>query len=181
MAVDAVAARYAEALLAAAKAESQRDEALEALQTIARLLTQSADVGRLLRNPDVEVPDKLRIIETALGGAASALVHRFLELLLSLGRAESLPDIIAAYGEAVDADRGLLRATVRSARPLPEAALVRLRAALTAREGRTVELSAEVDPALLGGLQVRLDHRVIDASVRRYVADLKDSLMSVRV
>lgn len=181
MAADAVAARYAEALLAAAKAESQRDPALEALRQIGAQLALSADLGQLLRNPDVEVPDKLRVIETALGGRASELVHRFLELVLSLGRAESLPDIIAAYGEAVDADQGLVRATVRSARPLPEAALVRLRAALMKREGRMVELTAEVDPALLGGLQVRLDHRVIDASVRRRVADLKQSLMTVRV
>lgn len=181
MAVDAVASRYAEALLAEAKAAQQRDETLESLQAVAALLGQSEDAARLLRNPDVEVAQKLGLLEVALPATHAPLVHRFLELVLSMGRAESLADIIAAYGEAVDADRGLVRATVRSAHPLSAAALKRLHDALAKREGRSIELTAELDPALLGGLQVRLEDRVIDASVRRGVADLKQALMSVRV
>ncbi len=181
MAVDAVAARYAEALLAASKAELQRDAVLDALLAVGERLRQTPDVARLLRNPDVEVPDKLRVLEVAVPATQAGLVRQFLTLVLTLGRAESLPDIIVAFAEAVDEDRGVLRATVRSARPLPEAALARLQAALAVREGRTVELDAELDPALLGGLQVRLEDRVIDASVRRSISDLKTSLMSVRV
>ena len=181
MAVDAVAARYADALLQQAKALHQRDEVRRDLERLAELIRRVPDLARLLRNPDVEVADKLRLIEAALSSKTSELLHRFLELVLSLGRAESLLDIIAAYGEAVDADRGLLRALVRSARPLPEAALERLRATLAKREGRTVELATELDPGLMGGLQVRLDHRVIDASVRRRLAELRQQLLAVRV
>jgi len=64
---------------------------------------------------------------------------------------------------------------------LKPAGLKRLRAALERREHRQVELREELDPELLGGLQVRLDHRVIDGSVRRQLADLRERLGAVRV
>ncbi|MBI2094097.1 MAG: F0F1 ATP synthase subunit delta, partial [Candidatus Omnitrophica bacterium] len=57
----------------------------------------------------------------------------------------------------------------------------RLRTILERREGKSVELTSEVDPALLGGLQVRLGNRVIDASIRRQLINLRERLEAVRV
>ena len=73
------------------------------------------------------------------------------------------------------------RQVVRSARTLPEETLKRLRGSLERREGKTIHLETEVDPRLLGGLQVQLYHRLIDGSVRRALDELRERLMSVRV
>ena len=181
MAHDAVAARYAESLFAAAKAQRQLDETLEELVFLGRLLRGQPDLREFLFNPDVDAGDKVGVLERALKGGWSELVRAFVRMVLAMDRAEALPGIAEALQEAVDQDRGRLRVVVRSARALPEDTLARLRERLERRERKTVQLETEVDPALLGGLQVQLDHRLIDGSVRRQLDELKERLTSVRV
>ena len=181
MAYDAVAARYAESLFAAAKVRRQLDETLDQLVFLGRLLREQPALREFLFNPDVDAGDKIGVLERTLRGGWSDLVRAFVRMVLALDRAEALPGIAEALQEAVDQAQGRLRVVVRSARALPEETLARLRAGLERRERKTVQLETEVDAALLGGLQVQLDHRLIDGSVRRQLDELRDRLTSVRV
>ena len=178
---DPAAARYAQAAFEAAKAEGRVAEARRELAAVGDLIRADAALRRLLRNPDVTPEDKAGLLDRVSGGAWSALVRAFIRMTAAAGRAEALPDIAEAFGALVDADEGRLRVAVRSVHPLPEAVLHRLRGALERREGKRVELSAELDPALLGGMQVRLDHRIVDGSVRRQLAELRRRLSAIRV
>jgi F-type H+-transporting ATPase subunit delta len=144
-------------------------------------LAEEPALRQLLWNPGVEAEDKVGVLERVLAEAWSQLVRAFLWVVVSLGRSEYLPQIIEAFGETVDADRGRLRVVVRSAHPLSDAVLERLRAMLERREGKTVELEADLDSQLLGGVQVQLDHRVIDGTVRRQLIDLRERLASIKV
>jgi len=180
-ALDLIASRYAQALFEAAKAERAVEQTLEELTLVGRLFHDHPDLRQLLRNPDVEPEDKVAVLGRALKGAWSGLVQAFLRMALAMGRAEHLPQMVDAFQAAVDADQGRLRAVVRSARPLSAPLLKRLKAALERRERLTIELSTEVDPELLGGVAIRLDHRVIDGSVRRQLVDLRERLHAVRV
>ncbi len=181
MAQDPIASRYAQALFETAKAERAVERTQEELALIGQLFRDHPALRQFLRNPDVEPGDKVAVLDRALKGSWPPLVQAFLRMVLAMGRAELLPQVVAAFQAMVDADQGRLRAVVRSARPLPAPALKRLRAALERRERLTIELTTEVDPELLGGVQVRLDHRVIDGSVSRQLAELRERLHSVRV
>ena len=181
MTADPVAARYAQALFEQAKAEGRRDETLAELALIGGLLREHPDLRQFMGNPDVEIEDKVALLDRSLKGSWSALGRAFVQMAVALGRVEHLAEIADALQAAVDADEGRVRAVVRSAHRLSASALKRLRAALERRERRQVELREELDPKLLGGLQVRLDHRVIDGSVRRQLADLRERLSAVRV
>ena len=181
MARDAVAGRYAQALFDSAKAEQQLEPALKQLEEVARLLDGVPDLRQLLLNPDVEPEDKLRVLDVALRGRWSPPLRAFTELVVRASRAEFLGGMAEALRDLVDADQGRMRAVVTSAHPLAEAELSRLREALERREGKRIELDAEVDPELIGGLRVRLDHRVIDGSVQRQLADLRERLRALRV
>ena len=178
---DAVAARYAEALFASAKAQRRLDETLEQMSLLGWLLREQLLLREFLFNPDVEPGDKVGVLERALKGGWSDLVRAFVRMVLEMNRAETLPGIVEALREAVDRDQGRLRVTVRSAHALPEATLKRLRDRLERRERKTIQLETRVDPELLGGLQVQLDHRLIDGSVRRALDELRDRLTSARV
>jgi len=180
MAVDPVASRYAQALFESAKAEGRLDEALAHMQGLAQLLIKVADLHQFILNPDVDPPQKLGVLDRALNGAWSPLVKAFVELTIRAGRAELFGGITEALEALVDDDRGRMRATVRSAHPLEAAQVKRLQLALERREAKAVALAVEVDPELIGGVQVRLDHRLIDGSVRRQLADLRDRLKSAR-
>ena len=181
MTADPIAARYAQALFESAKAEGATVQTLEQLALLRRLLHDHANLRQFLGNPDVEPGEKVELLGRVLKGSWSPLVQAFVRMTVALGRVEWLPAIADALEAAVDEDEGRVRAIVRSAHPLAEPALKRLRAHLEQREGKTIDMRTEVDPALLGGLQVVLDYRVIDGSVRRQLTELREQLAAVRV
>ncbi|MBI4003416.1 MAG: F0F1 ATP synthase subunit delta [Candidatus Omnitrophica bacterium] len=181
MALDPIASRYAQALFETAKAQGQVDPTHEQLALLGRLMSQEPELQAFLINPDVEPQQKLEVLDRALQGSWSELVRSFLLLVLSFGRSESLLAIIEAFQAAVDEDAGRLRVVVRSASGLPHALLERIKKDVERRERKTVELATEVDPSLIGGVQLRLDHRVIDGSVRRQLDDLRQQLKTVKV
>ena len=181
MTFDPIAARYAQAAFEAATEQHEVDETLRELTQIGALISGSAGLRQLLRNPDVDPPDKVGVLERSLQQSWSGLVRAFIEMTVAMGRAELLPEIVEAFQAAVDAARGRLRAVVRSAHPLSQEMLAQLRSRLEQHERKTIELDAELAPELIGGVQVILGHRVFDGSVKRQLSDLRERLLTVRV
>ena len=181
MVSDPIATRYAQAIFETAKADGQIEETLEQLSVIGRLLHDHPDLRQLMGNPDLDPKDKVGVLERSLKGSWSPLVRAAVQMVVSMGRAELIREIVEALQAMVDADQGRLRAVVRSVHPLPEAILERLRAKLEAREHQHVELHAETAPELLGGLQVILGHRIVDGSIQRQLTDLRERLTTVKV
>lgn len=178
---DPVATRYAQALFETAKESGQVEEALEHLSLLRKAMGMSQEVHRLLLNPDVELDEKMGIFNRTLGEEWSELVRAFVRVTISFGRAALLEEMIRAYEAAVDQAKGRLRAVVRSARPLPAPVLERLRRGLERREHKEVLIETELAPELVGGLQIMLDQRLIDGSIRRHLIELRQQLKSVRV
>ena len=178
---DPIATRYAQALFESAQAEGHSDETLKELQLLGGLLRDHAELRQLLWNPDVDPDDKVGVLDRVLQGTWSQAGRAFFRMVVSMGRAEHLPQIVEAFQAAMDAAQGRLRVTVRSARPLSEAVLKRLKTRLEHRERKHVEIDTELAPSLLGGVQILLDHRVIDGSVQRQLSELRERLCAVRV
>ena len=181
MAADPIASRYAQALFETAKAEGTLDATQQQLARLAALIRGEADLRTLLRNPDVEPDDKVGVLDRALSASWSALVRAFVRMAVAVGRAEYLPGIADALEAMVDDEQGRLRVMVRSAHPVPAESLTRLRTHLERQERKTIELQTELAPELLGGLQIHLDHRVIDASVQGQLRALQQQLAHVKV
>ena len=181
MAGDPIATRYAQAVFDAAKVDGDVKEALAELMSIGTLMRDHAELRQLLLNPDVEPQDKVGILDRLLNGEWSTLVRAFVQMVVSAGRTEYLEEIIRAFQAVVDADAGRLRVTVRSAHALSEAVLGRLRTRLERLEQKHIQLRVEVAPELLGGVQILLDHRVIDGSAQRQLVELRHRLKSIRV
>ncbi len=181
MALDPVASRYAQAAFETAKAEGAVDTVLEELTFLGKIFRDQPAFREFLWNPDVDSEQKISLLDRLYGGSWSSLVKGLVQMAIGFGRAEYLPDIIRAFRAAVDRDRGQLRVTVRCVYPLSEEVLKRLRTDLERREQKKVELHTETVSELLGGIQILLDHRVIDGSVKGQIAELKRQLRSVRV
>jgi F-type H+-transporting ATPase subunit delta len=105
-----------------------------------------------------------------------ALTANFLGVLAVNRRLDKLPAIISAFKAIAAAQRGEVTATVTSAHALSAAQLAALKTKLTAREGRTVMLTAAVDPDLLGGLVVTIGSQRIDASIRTRLNSLAQAM-----
>ena len=181
MSSDPVADRYAGAVFAVCERQGQVDDAARQLDELAQLLREQADLRQFLLNPDVEAADKLAVLERICGQAWLPPLRALMGLVLSWGRAESLTEIAETFRALVDADQQLARVTVRAAHPLTEAQRASLTRALERRERRRIELTEEAAPDLIGGLQIILDHRILDGSISTQLNRLKQRLKTARV
>jgi F-type H+-transporting ATPase subunit delta len=148
-----LAGRYASALFDLASENGKVTPVESDLETLSTTLVESADLAALTTNPELarDVQGKA-IAAVAKQLKLDALTANFLGVLAANRRLAKLPAIISAFKAIAAAQRGEVTATVTSAHALSAAQLAALKTKLTAREGRTVMLTAAVDPDLLGGL-----------------------------
>ncbi|WP_095011648.1 F0F1 ATP synthase subunit delta [Tsuneonella mangrovi] len=169
--------RYASALFDLAS-EAGTVTAVESdLETLTAALAESADLRELTTNPEISRAAKGTAIEAVsktLG--LSDLTGKFLGVLAENRRLSSLGDMARAFRQIAAAQRGEVTAEVTSAHALSDAQLDELKAKLTAREGRTVKLTATVDPDLLGGLVVTIGSQRIDSSIRTRLNSLAHAM-----
>jgi F-type H+-transporting ATPase subunit delta len=97
---------------------------------------------------------------------APGLVGDFLGVVAANGRTHQLPAIIDAFQIMVRRHQGIATAEVTVAQPLTEDQRDALATKLKARTGRQMDLAIRVDPAILGGIVVRIGSEQVDASVR---------------
>ena len=181
MAADPIAQRYAEAAFETAKKDGVTDETGAMLSALAETARRDPEVDKWLVNPDVTAQEKLAALEHALKGQWPWVVKALIATMLALGRAEYLEQVAEAFAALVDRDEGRVRVLVRSARALPAASFSRLQRLLERWQGKQVALETEVAPALIGGLEIHVDHRVLNGSVQSELNALRERLRSVRV
>ncbi|MBI2218534.1 MAG: ATP synthase F1 subunit delta [Candidatus Rokubacteria bacterium] len=174
----AVAKSYARALFELAKERTQTQAIGEQLHALAGLVTISPDLRDFFSRPWIAAGKKRAVaVELATGAGVSPLARDFFALVVAQRRAEHLSVIAEAYRELHDADRGRIRARVRTAVPLTEQERVRLAARL-GRElgGKQVILEEAVDSALLGGFVAEIGSLVMDGSLDGQLARLRERL-----
>jgi F-type H+-transporting ATPase subunit delta len=175
-----LARRYASALLELADAEKAVDRVDEDLQRLARLVEESDDLGRLVRSPVISRNDQMRAIAAvAEKTGAGELVRRFVGVVAANRRLFALPEMIRAFRGLLAARRGEVTAEVTSARPLAPERSAALAESLRRALGAKVAVEATVDPALLGGLVVKVGSRMIDASLSRRLERLRLAMKGV--
>lgn len=166
-AVSGLGGRYATALFQLARDAKALDGVDFSLALFAAASEQSTDIKMLMASPRLSRDEATRAIgalATTLG--LDALTSRFLGVLAANRRLAAFPDIRAAFGRLIAAHRGETTADVTSAHPLTDGQLTALKAKLQAGLGRDVSIQARVDPAILGGLVVKVGSKLIDSSLR---------------
>jgi F-type H+-transporting ATPase subunit delta len=173
----ALARRYARALFAAARQDPEASLALrDELRAFAPLVTGHAGLRHALQRPGLGAERRRRVLAAiAERAGASVLLRRLVELLASRDRVLLLPDVVEAYAELVNAERGVVSAEAVSAVPLPEVQARALAVALGGPAG-PAQLRCRVDPELLGGLQVTVGGKTYDGTVRTRLAALRRRL-----
>ena len=178
--VSGVAERYASALFDLARDASSIDRIEGELKTISGMLDASPEFRRLVESPVFSAEDQEKAIGAVADKAGIAgLTGNFLRLVARNRRLFAVPGMIRAFLEMAAKHRGEATAEVTSAHPLTDDQVASLKAALKAKLGKDVTLQTRTNPALLGGLVVKVGSRMIDTSLRTRLMNVKTQLKEV--
>jgi F-type H+-transporting ATPase subunit delta len=174
------ARRYAEAAFQIAERDGTVDAWLAALSLAEERLADPA-VERLLTSPAIAPEARIAVMERLLGPGVGGAPRNLLALLVRRGRITQLPAVARELRRLHARREGIVEAVVTSASPLGEAEREALRERLQSLTGSRIQMSLEVDPALLGGLQVLIGDRLIDGTVRGRLERLRASFSTTAI
>jgi F-type H+-transporting ATPase subunit delta len=174
--------RYAKALIEHAAPLKADDKLYELMQQLTAVFAATPELQSTLANPHVSDADKLKLIATAAGGDAAAVpvLADFIKLLQQNKRLGSLRDIALAYVDLYRKAKSIHRVVITSAAPLADAELQRMHHLVDAHlpAGATAEYLHEVNPELIGGFTIAIDHEELDASLANDFKQLRLKLLS---
>ncbi len=169
--------RYAQALFDLALETGRLDAVRADLTSLKAAWLDSADLRRLATSPVIAADDQVKGL-TAIAAKArfEKTTANFLGLLAQNGRARDLPAVIAGFQARYARHAGIVAAEVVSAQPLDAKQLAAIEAALNKSLGKAPELTTRVDPAILGGLKVKVGSKLFDASLKTKLDQMKFAL-----
>lgn len=171
------AAGYAAGIFELARAEGELERVEGELFTVARAVEASNELRDALANPQLPVTRKQAILDDLLGGRASSFTVGLVSFLVAQGRGSELSAIVDEFVARAAASRAKVVAEVRTAVALDEATINRLAEALSRSTGKQVEVKAIVDHSVIGGVVAQVGDTVIDGSVARKFASLRQALL----
>jgi len=173
-----VARRYAKALVDVAAATNELEAVRQELSGFVGLLRERRDLRQFLWNPGILRRDK----DEVLDGVVSRLEFRpltrsFLRILLGARRLPALESVLDAYENLMDERLARVKAVVTAAAPLDAEMQEHLRQRLEQVTGKTVYLTVQHDPGILGGLITQIGSLVYDGSLRGQLARLREEMV----
>ena len=172
-----VGSRYAQAFFDLADDKQMVAAVEQDLKELQAMIGGSADLRRLIASPSFAAEDKAKALSAIADQAHfNPLTKKLLGLIGRNARIAAVPATITAFAKLAAARRGAVAAEVTSAVPLTAEQQSGLSKALRQVLGKDPELTIKVDPAILGGLKVKVGSRLYDASLQSRLNNLKHAL-----
>lgn len=171
----ASANQYAQAIIGAMLERWQG-----ALSTVSTTLKQNPQLVEQLSNSAYSINDRLSTLESLLPNEAPAELRNTLKLMVQDGSIQLVDQLGDALAQvSTGRTTAPIKAEVTSAVALTADEQAQLRSSLAARYGEGLTFTFSVDPALMGGLRVRVGDRLIDTSVATRLQSMRESLSAV--
>ena len=172
-----LAGRYATALSELARDERQLEAVGASLATLRQALRDSDDFRELTTSPLISREQAVKAVQATSGAMRlDPITSNFLGVLAQNRRLGQLGNVIRAFNMLAANHRGETTAEVTSAHPLTDDQVSALKTNLKDRLGRDVAVDLSVDPAILGGLVVKVGSQMIDGSIRTKLNSLAHAM-----
>jgi len=169
------ARRLARALLDVAEKKGDPAGIQVGLREVVAALQEHPDLRAALAHPGL-APERRRKLSAAVFASAPELLRGFLEIVIAREAVSLLPLVEQAYTALWNAKRGVMTAEVVTAVPLDAALRRELEQAIRKASGLTAELREKTDPAVLGGVLLKMSGRTYDGTVRGRLQALRRTL-----
>lgn len=174
----AAAMAYAQAAI-----ELAGDQATELggeIADLTRLVDQEPALRTFMENPAIRHEERWGVLQRAFKDGSSGLFVNLLGVLSEKNRLALIPDISVAYQQLLDVKLNRVRAEVSVARNLDEKELAEVKERVSASLGKTAIVVQKVDESIIGGLVLKVQGRVMDASVKAQLDAMRRQLLASR-
>ncbi len=164
---------YGTALYMLAAEEGKTKAYATALDTVARAFDEEPTYFEFLQSPAVSAKERIQSIAAVFEAVLPTDVLSFLMLLCEKGRMACFYDAKKAYQALLDDAERVLNARVTSAVALTAEEKEKLENKLKTASERSVSVEYLIDPAILGGLIIETDGKIMDGSLRHRLFEIK--------
>ncbi|CAL9447684.1 F0F1 ATP synthase subunit delta [Streptomyces sp. NPDC090994] len=169
--VDALEELADTADLTAAEKNGTLDDVEDELFRFGRIVSSSTELRAALTDRKATTPAKAALLRSLLGGRAKPVTERLVTRLVTAARGRSLETGLESLSKLAAERRNRMVAVVTSAVPLSDPQKQRLGAALAKLYGRPMHLNLDVDPGVVGGIQVQVGDEIINGSIADRLAE----------
>ena len=174
------AAAYAASLLELAKERQQAEPIRQELGNLRQIVSENHTFQLFLADPAISETERFATFDRIFAGQLSPLMHNFIGVLNDRNRLGALIQIADAYGQLLDEQLGRIDVDVTVAGQLTPEQLEEVRQKVSFALKKEAIVHEQVDESIIGGLVVRVQDKLIDASVRTQLAAMKEQLLAAR-
>lgn len=178
--VSGVAGRYATALFELAKESNAIEAVGRDLGLFDQIIQTQPDVARFVKSPVFTSEEQVKALKPILEKVGiSGLSANFLLLVASKRRLFAVQDMARGFRALVDQATGVVRAQVTVAEQPSDKVLGDIKQALRDVAGEKVAVDVKVDPAIIGGIVVKVGSKMVDASLRTKLNGIRTAMKEV--
>ena len=180
--ISGMAGRYANALFELALDNKAVDAVKSDLDRFDAMIADSSDLNRLVRSPVFDADAQLRALAAILGKAGiNGLAANFLRVITTNRRLFAVREMIRGYRALAARHKGEVTAEVTVAEKLSDKNLDALKGALkSVTGGKDIDFDIKIEPAIIGGLIVKVGSRMVDTSLRTKLNAIKIAMKEAR-
>lgn len=169
-----IASRYAKSLIDLAREKGQLESVHADVVLVQSTLQASRELKSVMKSPIIASDKKLGLLAALFRAQTGPLLYQFMELLVKKGREAFLPEVLSSFQEQYNRHKGITVVKISSAVVFDEAQTAALVNGLKSAAGlHEVELHKTTDESLIGGFVVQYGDKMIDASVKRKIHELR--------
>jgi F-type H+-transporting ATPase subunit delta len=136
--------------------------------------------ANFLGNPAISETERGALVEKVFRNNVSPMVMNFMLVANRKGRLGQVRQIASTYSELLDQQSGIIEVDVFVAQKLTNEQLDQVRQKIGSTLKREVVLHQYVDESIIGGLVLRVEDRLMDASVRAQLKAIRRQLLATR-
>jgi F-type H+-transporting ATPase subunit delta len=180
--ISGMAGRYGNALFELARDQKAIDAVKADLDRFDAMIADSADLKRMVRSPVFDADSQLRALAAILDKTGiKGLAANFLRVITTNRRLFAVRDMIRAFRALVARHKGEVTAQVTVAEKLSDQNLDALKSALkSVTGGKDIDFDVKIEPAIIGGLIVKVGSRMVDSSLRTKLNAIKIAMKEAR-
>lgn len=171
-----VSLQYAKAIFDLAKEEKMVDEYASYLQMACKVFIDDFNTYKVFNHPAISIEERKDLIETCLRDYVTCTFLNYLKVLVDNNRLIELKDILDSYQGLLDDYRGQCNALVYVTYELSDEEKKQLLLVLEKKLNKQVNLTTKIDTSLIGGIRIVVDGKIMDASIKYEMLDLKNEL-----